>query len=175
MTPVLHQTKPTFLLLIFFFNSTDTARWFCLHLSLGADSRYCQHSSGKDTVFFSTGSSSSMGGSQPPSITTTKPRKHCTVGACYLHNTNQHPTIQSISLQSGNLPSPSCTLFSPTFNCVWLPPTQPLPPLIPSHALSFTPGTQYLHGVSPSLCSFSHLPTAPTSKKICGKGGHLTS
>lgn len=51
----------------------------------------------------------------------------------------QHPTVQILSLQSGNLSSPSssCTVFSPTFHPVRLPPTHLSPSHLPIQALSF--------------------------------------
>lgn len=87
------------------------------------------------------GCSSSLGSSQPSSTKAANPRKHCTARTviCII-DTKQHPAVQILSLQSGNLPFPSssCSLFAPTFHPVKLPPTHPSPSFIPTQALSFS-------------------------------------
>lgn len=55
-------------------------------------------------------------------------------------DTKEHPAVQILSLQSGNLPFPSssCSLFTPPFHPARLPPTHPSPSFIPTQALSLS-------------------------------------
>lgn len=67
----------------------------------------------------------------------------------------QHPTVQILSLQSGNLSSPSSsrTVFSPTFHPVRLPPTHHLPTRVLSFFSHQEPDTSvvflYLSALQP--------------------------
>lgn len=121
---------------------------------------------------FDSGCSGSMGSSQTSSTKTAKPRKYCTtLQVICIIDAKQHPTVQILSLQLGDLPSPSCSLFSPAFHPVRLPPTCPLPSLVPAQALSFSshqvPDTS-IASLHVSAIPATYLPLPPAERRSMG-------